>query len=135
MNEFSTFATKMIGFQPNGYQIKVGELLLNDKNVILTVPTGSGKTWASIIPFLYARQSGNVNFPQKMIYSLPLRTLANSIYSDVSEVLQNNTEFEGLASIHTGEYKNDEHFENDIIFSTIDQTLSSFLCFPEAILP
>jgi CRISPR-associated endonuclease/helicase Cas3 len=126
----NSFTTAITGFSPYQYQLKVAELLLNGKNVILAVPTGAGKTWASIIPFLYAKQNGNVNFPQKMIYSLPLRTLANSIYSDISEVLQKKIEFEGLTSIHTGEYKNDEHFENDIIFSTIDQTLSSFLCFP-----
>jgi len=128
--ELKKLFISITGFAPYQYQLKVAELLLAGKNVILTVPTGAGKTWASIIPFLYARQSGSFNFPQKMIYSLPLRTLANSIYSDVSEVLQNKTEFERLTSIHTGEYKNDEHFENDIIFSTIDQTLSSFLCFP-----
>ena len=127
IDEFYKFLT---GFAPYQYQLKVAELLLAGKNVILAVPTGAGKTWASIIPFLYARQNGNINFPQKMIYSLPLRTLVNSIYSDVTETLDKNHEFKELASIHTGEYKNDEHFEKDIIFSTIDQTLSSFLCFP-----
>ncbi len=129
-SSFSTFNQITIDFYPYQYQLKVAELLLNGKNVILTVPTGAGKTWASIMPFLYAQQTGKFDFPQKMIYSLPLRTLANSIYSDVSEVLQKEAKFEGLTSIHTGEYKNDEHFENDIIFSTIDQTLSNFLCFP-----
>lgn len=124
------FYKSLLGFEPYRYQLKVAELLLNGKNVILTVPTGAGKTWASIIPFLYAQKTGNNNFPQKMIYSLPLRTLANSIYFDVSEVLKKENEYEGFASIQTGEYSNDEHFENDIIFSTIDQTLSNFLCFP-----
>lgn len=128
--EIENLFKKITGFAPYQYQLKVAELLLSGKNVILTVPTGAGKTWASIMPFLYAQQSGKFDFPQKMIYSLPLRTLANSIYSDVSEVLQKKAEFKGLTSIHTGEYKNDEHFENDIIFSTIDQTLSNFLCFP-----
>jgi CRISPR-associated endonuclease/helicase Cas3 len=128
--EIEDFYKSITGFASYQYQLKVAELLRNGKNVILTVPTGAGKTWASIMPFLYAQQTGKFDFPQKMIYSLPLRTLANSIYSDVSEVLQKKTEFEGLTSIHTGEYKNDEHFENDIIFSTIDQTLSNFLCFP-----
>jgi CRISPR-associated endonuclease/helicase Cas3 len=129
-DNLNTFSTAITGYAPYQYQFKVAELLLAGKNVILAVPTGAGKTWASIIPFLYAKQNENINFPQKMIYSLPLRTLANSIYSDISEVLQKKTEFKGLTSIHTGEYKNDEHFEGDIIFSTIDQTLSSFLCFP-----
>lgn len=118
------------GFSPYHYQLKVAELLLSGDNVILNVPTGAGKTWASVIPFLYAQQEGKIVFPQKMIYSLPLRTLANSIYSDVTDALKENVLFKDTTTIHTGEYKNDEHFENDIIFSTIDQTLSNFLCFP-----
>ncbi len=109
-------------FEPYDYQIKVAEVLLSGKNVILSVPTGAGKTWASIIPFLYAREFGLDSFPKKMIYSLPLRTLANSIYEDVSKICN--------ASIQTGEYSEDKYFEKDIIFSTIDQTLSNFLCFP-----
>lgn len=128
--EIEEFYKSITGFAPYQYQLKVAELLLKGKNVILTVPTGAGKTWASVMPFLHAQQKGKFNFPQKMIYSLPLRTLANSIYSDVSEALKENKIFEGATTIHTGEYKNDEHFENDIIFSTIDQTLSNFLCFP-----
>lgn len=117
-------------YNPYKYQVKVFELLTSGKNVILNVPTGAGKTWASIMPFIYAQQTGKYDFPQKMIYSLPLRTLANSIYSDVTKVLNEKKINIGKSSIHTGEYKNDEHFENDIIFSTIDQTLSNFLCFP-----
>ena len=117
----------LIKNEPYQYQLKVAEILLSGKNVILSVPTGAGKTWASIIPFLYAQQNQLTNFPSKMIYSLPLRTLANSIYEDVKEVCS--------ASIQTGEYGEDSYFENDIIFSTIDQTLSNFLCFPLALSP
>jgi CRISPR-associated endonuclease/helicase Cas3 len=128
--DIEDFYKTITGFAPYQYQLKVADLLLNGENVILTVPTGAGKTWASILPFLYAQQIGKYDFPQKMIYSLPLRTLANSIYSDVTKVLNEKEINVGKSSIHTGEYKNDEHFENDIIFSTIDQTLSNFLCFP-----
>jgi len=124
------FYKELLGFTPYKYQVKVAELLLSGKNVILSVPTGAGKTWASIIPFLFSMQNNNDSFPKKLIYSLPLRTLTNSIYSDVNEILDKRPEFEKLASIHTGEYKNDENFESDIIFSTIDQTLSNFLSFP-----
>ena len=127
---FEEFYTLATGFVPYQYQLKVAELLLSGKNVILTVPTGAGKTWASVLPFLYAQQTGKSDFPQKMIYSLPLRTLTNSIYSDVTKVLNEKEIIVGRSSIHTGEYKSDEHFENDIVFSTIDQTLSNFLCFP-----
>jgi CRISPR-associated endonuclease/helicase Cas3 len=125
----SIFFQAFTGFAPYQYQLKVADLLLSGKNVILSVPTGAGKTWASVLPFIYAQQTGKCEFPHKMIYSLPLRTLANSIYFDVTKVL-NEKKVIGKSSIHTGEYKNDEHFENDMIFSTIDQTLSNFLCFP-----
>lgn len=123
-----SFYTKKLGHKPYFYQNKVAELLFEGKkNVILSVPTGAGKTWASIIPFLFAQQNKSTDFPSKMIYSLPLRALANSIYEDVKEICP--------ASIQTGEYGEDPYFEKDIIFSTIDQTLSNFLCFPLALSP
>jgi len=123
------------GFYPYDYQSKVAEHLLNGKNVILSVPTGAGKTWASIMPFLYAKEKANIHFPKKMIYSLPLRALCNSIYTDVTEALERHDEFKDLAERQTGEFSNDPYFENDIIFSTIDQTLSNFLCFPLPLSP
>lgn len=121
---YKDFYTSHLGFTPYSYQNKVAELLLSGKNVILSVPTGAGKTWASIMPFLYAKEK-KLYFPTKLIYSLPLRTLTNSIYEDVSKVIKDHS-----ISIQTGEFSNDPMFENDIVFSTIDQTLSSFLCFP-----
>lgn len=121
---YKEFYTSHLSFTPYSYQSKVAELLLSGKNVILSVPTGAGKTWASIMPFLYAKEK-QIDFPSKLIYSLPLRTLANSIYEDVKNLVNENS-----ISIQTGEYSNDPYFESDIVFSTIDQTLSSFLCFP-----
>lgn len=119
---YNEYFTERLSLQPFEYQESVGENILNGKNVILSVPTGAGKTWASIMPFLFAQEHRRADFPSKMIYSLPLRALTNSIYEDVKKVCS--------ASIQTGEYSTDKYFENDIIFSTIDQTLSNFLCFP-----
>lgn len=130
------FYSKVLGFEPYNYQLKVAELLLAGKNVILSVPTGAGKTWASIMPFLCAKQTKRLDFPQKMIYSLPLRTLANSIYIDIETTLGKDKitstypELNKLISIQTGEFSDDPYFEKEIIISTIDQTLSNFLCFP-----
>jgi len=111
---------------PFEYQKDVFNTLLNDKNIILSVPTGAGKTWTSIIPFLYAQENPDIHFPKKMIYSLPLRTLTNSIHKEISKAVENT-------SLQTGEFSEDRYFESDIIFSTIDQTLSNFLCFPLAL--
>lgn len=114
----------IIGNEPYSFQERIADLLLNDgKNVILSVPTGAGKTWAAIAPFLYAKENQDSSFPNKMIYSSPLRTLTNSIFEDVSKEIN-------AGSIQTGEYNDDKYFESDIIFSTIDQTLSNFLSFP-----
>ena len=130
IHEITQFYKNILPFEPYEYQAKVAELLLKGKNVILSVPTGAGKTWASVIPFLIARQNNIENFPQKMIYSLPLRTLANSIHKDVSKTLKENSYHDDFTTIQTGEYSNDKYFEKDIVFSTIDQTLSNFLSFP-----
>jgi len=123
MSQYNDFYKSNLGFEPYDYQLKVMELLLSGKNIILSVPTGAGKTWAAVVPFLYAKSNPSLHFPKKMIYSSPLRTLTNSIYQDVLYIVKN-------ASIQTGEYNEDKLFEKDIIFSTIDQTLSNFLCFP-----
>lgn len=125
--DFRAFSKSITGFDPYDYQIAVAEKLLSGKNVILSVPTGAGKTWASVLPFLYAKENPNIHFPLKMIYSLPLRALTNSIYQDVQSVLDNKSM---SISKQTGEFSEDKHFENDMVFSTIDQTLSNFLCFP-----
>lgn len=51
------FLSNIIGGKPYDYQLKVIELLLSGKNVILSVPTGAGKTWASIAPFICKEKS------------------------------------------------------------------------------
>ena len=68
-----------------------------------------------------------------MIYSLPLRALCNSIYEDVNSVLKKYGYSEDEIKRQTGEFSDDKYFEKEIIFSTIDQTLSNFLCFPLAL--
>ncbi len=127
----NSFYSELLKINPYHYQSKVADTLLGEKNVILCVPTGAGKTWASVMPFLYAKKYNIENFPKKMIYSLPLRTLTNSIYLDVTENENIRKSFPNI-SRQTGEYAEDKFFEKDIIFSTIDQTLSNFLCFPLA---
>lgn len=127
-SNIAKYYNNIIGNYPYDYQLKTFERLSEGKNIILNIPTGAGKTWASIIPFLYFKESQK-NFPHKLIYSLPLRTLVNSIHEDVINNKEIKKRFPNIAK-QTGEYKDDKYFESDIIFSTIDQTLSSFLCFP-----
>lgn len=130
---FIKFNKELTTFYPYEYQIKVAELLAESKNIILSVPTGAGKTWASIMPYLFTKTHKNFSFPNKLIYSLPLRTLTNSIYLDVKEVLEKNGHSKDDIKRQTGEFSDDKNFEKEMIFSTIDQTLSNFCSFPLAI--
>lgn len=128
MNNYSTFFETVTGFRPYRFQEKLFNAYLKDRNILLKAPTGAGKTWASILPsvFAYIQEAYT---PKKLIYSLPLRTLADSLYKTVSnnDVIKNT----GLkVSLQTGESPEDRFFESDIIFTTIDQTLSSILGFP-----
>jgi len=123
----------VFGNEPFDFQIRVADNLLNGNSVILRAPTGAGKTAAATFPYLYARAKG-VNFPRQMIYSLPLRTLATSLYNDTLISCENaflNDSSRPKISIQTGEQAQDPQFiKGDIVFCTYDQSLSSFLTIP-----
>lgn len=112
------------------FQTRVAEVLLAEKrNVILQAPTGSGKTYAALLPFLNAIDYGR-DFPRKCIYSVPMRVLANQFFEKHTETGIFTKEGPLRVSIQTGEHSKDPCFEGDLIFATIDQTLSSFLLAP-----
>jgi len=119
---------EITGNTPYTFQMEISEKILNDKNIIMQAPTGAGKTWASIMPFLIAWKENKL-FPRKLIYSLPLRTLANSLYKEVKDKVE---KFDKNINVRlqTGEVSEDQLFEGDIIFTTIDQSLSSLLSIP-----
>ena len=115
------------------YQIQVSQHLQSGRSVILQAPTGAGKTLAALWPYLEAWDRGNARFfPRKCIYSVPMRTLANQFVDEIQKLTENDMILaeNPTISIHTGEHPNDPKFESDLIFTTIDQTLSSFLGIP-----
>lgn len=121
------------------HQEQVFDLLMAGKNVILQAPTGSGKTRAALYPFLYVLGEPEQHrpLPGKCIYSVPMRVLANQFYTEYEQtVARYNRRYDlGLdirtsVRIQTGEQPDDRTFEGDLIFATIDQTLSSFLIAP-----
>lgn len=128
-------------FTPYQYQEDVAQYLQNGKNIFLCAPTGAGKTWAVLLPFLLARRNSTL-FVDHLIYVLPLRTLATTLYAETVSCCKNvfdvktlpekraNSQNEIVITIQTGEQKNDAFFEGDIIFTTIDQCLSSYLNCP-----
>lgn len=117
------------------YQEKVKELLLAGKSVILQAPTGAGKTRAALSPFIESFFDKEPDFfPRKCIYSVPMRVLANQFvaeYHDLAKTYQRKFRGKALSvKIQTGDRPDDQQFEGDLIFTTIDQTLSSFLNVP-----
>jgi CRISPR/Cas system-associated endonuclease/helicase Cas3 len=123
--------------QPYNFQTQTITRILNRQDTILRAPTGSGKTETAIAPFLFAK-SLNLDFPNKLIYVVPLRTLANSLRQRVEILLANwesvyPTSRRLVVTLQTGENPEDPRFEGDIIFCTIDQMLSSFLNIPYSV--
>ena len=116
------------------YQERVKALVLNGKSVILQAPTGTGKTRAALAPYIEAffdRQPGE--FPRKCIYSVPMRVLANQFHAEYSELTaryQRRTRRQLHTEIQTGDQPQDPKFLGDLIFATIDQSLSSALAVP-----
>ncbi|NJM60709.1 MAG: CRISPR-associated helicase Cas3' [Oscillatoriales cyanobacterium RU_3_3] len=127
----------LTGFGARQFQIETIQKILHRRDVLLRAPTGAGKTETAIAPFLFA-QTLNLDFPNKLIYIVPLRTLANSIRQRTATLVQNWSKLYRLnrhltVTLQTGENPEDPRFEGDIIFCTIDQVLSSFLNIPYSV--
>ncbi|MBR8833003.1 MAG: DEAD/DEAH box helicase [Stigonema ocellatum SAG 48.90 = DSM 106950] len=70
----------LTAFTPRTFQRETIYKILNHQDILLREPTGSGKTETAIAPFLFAKPL-NLDFPNKLIYVVPLRTLANRLQS------------------------------------------------------
>jgi CRISPR/Cas system-associated endonuclease/helicase Cas3 len=127
----------LTGFPPRQFQQEAIAHLLNRQDVLLRAPTGSGKTETAIAPFLFAKTLQR-DFPNKLIYIVPLRTLANSLRQRAETLARNWETFTPasrplVVTLQTGENPEDPRFEGDIVFCTIDQMLSSFLNIPYSV--
>lgn len=124
------------GNQPFDFQIEVARHLLNGRSVILQAPTGAGKTRAALFPFLHGwRHPNPAMLPRQGIYVIPLRVLADQFSADYRPRVAEYVRAQGLSPrgevrVQTGALAEDPRFEGDLVFTTIDQFLSSFLTIP-----
>ncbi len=128
------------------YQERVIATLLGPekKNVILVVPTGGGKTWAAVLPYLQDRAYDDGLLPEKALYAVPMRVLATQFKETCRELIEEELDpalfqelekqyqrFGGdLNSLQTGETPEDPQLESMIVACTIDQLLASALGIP-----
>ncbi|MGC9038945.1 MAG: DEAD/DEAH box helicase, partial [Roseiflexus sp.] len=116
------------------YQDLVKSHLLNGCSVILQAPTGSGKTRAALAPFIEAFfDQPDDAFPKQCLYSVPMRVLASQFYREYRELAERYERVHRRkvdVRIQTGERPEDPDLVGDLVFATLDQTLSSALGVP-----
>lgn len=116
------------------YQQRVKDLLLSGQSVIIQAPTGAGKTLAALAPYVEAFfDLAPDAFPRKCIYSVPMRVLANQFHAEYAQLTAQyfrRTRKEMYVGIQTGDQPQDPKLQADLIFATIDQSLSSALAVP-----
>ncbi|WP_148882543.1 CRISPR-associated helicase Cas3' [Thermococcus aciditolerans] len=115
---------KATGFDPYTFQQEAMESLIEGSSLIVRAPTGSGKSEMVIIPFIFEI---NEHLPSQMIYSLPNRTLVESI----GERARRYASYKKLrVAVHHGKRPESQLFEEDVIVATIDQTAGAYLSVP-----
>src|SRR5271157_3141111 len=142
------FFEKLTRRAPYKYQEELASNLVQGHSVVLRAPTGSGKTWATLAPFLYGRVTGQPGVAaDRLIYALPLRSLASSLYRSTTEKVEELTDPVMTVShcslnrrylptdpfyitLQMGGQQDDPFFEGNLVFTTIDQLLSSYLFAP-----
>lgn len=128
---YETFFQHVTTQRPFHYQTRVAQLVTGHRNVLVRAPTGAGKTWTAVVPFLWDRWQHK---PNRLIYALPLRSLAHGVYKDAIALSEKATSLRGRSgepcwvTLQTGEQPDDPFFSRGrIIVTTYDQVLSGIL--------
>lgn len=113
---------------PASHQERAWDALSQGKPVILRAPTGSGKTEAVVLPFL---AFGGQQLPTRLIYALPLRSLANQIVERIQNYAQRLSKPSNFqVRLQHGEQPESVLFAADVVVATIDQVVTSYACTP-----
>ncbi|MEC1770027.1 CRISPR-associated helicase Cas3' [Schinkia azotoformans] len=114
---------ELTGYNPYPFQLQVSQEILKNEKFVITAPTGSGKTWMSVIPFVYAKEN-NILFADRMFYVLPQRTLVTAVANAIKSILEKRNL---KVTVQMGGQNEDPYFEGDVIVTTIDQILAAYL--------
>ena len=122
------FFRQVTGKKPFGdYQTDPARFLRQGRNIILRMPTGSGKSEALLCAYLWSLYQ-NPDFPQQMVYGLPMRNLVDSLGQRFAGYQKN---FDQLSvAIQHGADPGTPSFYSDLAIATIDQIISAYACAP-----
>lgn len=76
-----------LGIAPFPHQIVASEAIINGYNVVISAPTGSGKTEAAVIPVLAKMLEERVE-PVALLYITPLRALINDLTRRLKRIFE-----------------------------------------------
>ncbi len=116
-----------MSLSPHQHQIDAWHALERNKPIVLRAPTGSGKTEAVFLPFVSF--SGN-SLPSRLLYALPLRSLANQIAGRMQEHAQKLGKGNWRIRLQHGQAPESVLFAADVVVCTIDQLVTSYACTP-----
>lgn len=124
---FTQLARLKLGESPYPHQVKALKLLREGRSILLHAPTGSGKSEAAFVPFIALR--GNPDFPNRLIYTLPMRALVDSLAKRFSEMAQRSESSMRVVAQH-GRRTESVLFYAEAVIATLDQIISSYACAP-----
>ncbi|MEO0180557.1 MAG: CRISPR-associated helicase Cas3' [candidate division WOR-3 bacterium] len=131
MSAFDDFFKKITGHEPYGHQSDMAARLWNngdgpdDQPLLLRAPTGSGKTEAIALPFLYQWDEGKWPIAPRLIYVLPMRALANQICDRIKKYAD-KVDKRIRVSVQHGERHDDAMLFSDIVVTTLDQAIYAY---------
>ncbi len=76
-----------LGVVPFPHQVVASEAIINGYNVVISAPTGSGKTEAAVVPILAKMLEGGVK-PVALLYITPLRALINDLTKRLRRIFE-----------------------------------------------
>ena len=100
--DFGRFFSGATGHEPFDYQrrLAVGDSGTACQSQLINIPTGLGKTAAVVLAWLWNRvQLQNPNWPRRLVYCLPMRTLVEQTETNTREWLD-NLKLADAVSIH-----------------------------------
>ena len=111
---------------PYEFQVKTWQLIQEPKfPLLIKAPGGSGKTEAVVAPFLAQFVKNEFSLAPRLIYTLPIRALANTIAKRIEKYAKRISQKISVNVQHR-DVHNSPFFIGDIIVTTLDQFLYGF---------